>query len=374
MSRQLKADITGAVRALAEGSGATLSGIAAQTELITLEFAIAQATGDDSTQPSLDDVASAIALSLGTAADSLDQDPQNGRPPNRAKAARAALALLPGMQDRPLRGRRNRPGRVPAVAYWHACEPESLFKMRVDGKSNFSALIDDVAEALVLRENAYKIEERHRAQLARRPPLESAMNINWLARFEFYYEMWSAISGFRHDLELALYQFDNGESVEADMFTRKSLYYYAKYLTQLERFQAECGGLWILPNTKTENAIADSTWLIRKPMPLGEVEESMLRLTFAKHPELAPFMHATFAEPYLQPIVRTWRNWIHACKCAKPKRARKDCKVHKTITRAALYMETLDEQWDYLADWYHLPRPGSIVDPLKAAREDLQTG
>jgi len=199
------------------------------------------------------------------------------------------------------------------------------------------------------------------------------MNIDWLARFEFYYKMWSAASGLRHDLELGLDHFRKGETVDAEMFIRKSFYYYARYLTELECFQTEYGGLWILPNTKTEDAIADSTWCIRKPTPLSEIEDSILRLTFTRHPELALFMHATFVEPYLQPIMHVWRDWVHACKCAYSKNPHTDCKVHETITWAAFYMDGLEEQWDFLADWYQLPRPGTMIEPLKLAKGALPT-
>ena len=193
------------------------------------------------------------------------------------------------------------------------------------------------------------------------------MQIDWLARFEFYYKMWSAASGIRHDLQLALHHLRKAEAADAELFTRKSLYYYAEYLTQLARFQTDYGGLWILPNTTTENAIADACWLIRKPVPLSELDESLLRSTLTKYPELALFMHATFAMPYLQPIVRAWRNWIRACQCARPRHPRKDCEVHQTLSWITLYMDALDEQWDFLADWYQRPRPGTVVDPLKIA-------
>jgi hypothetical protein len=367
MTEQLKAGISEAIRSLAEGPGATLAAISAQADLMTLGCVIAEAADDGIHEPSTDDAAAVAALFLEQAADALEDDAESKVQPNRAKAARAALGLLPGTQDRPLRGRRGRPGRVPTVAHWLARGPESVFTTRIDGRSHFDALIDDMTDALAKKEIAHKMGEQHRAQLTQRAPLESAMRIDWLARFEFYYKMWSPASGIRHDLQLAVRHLRRAETADAELFTRKSLYYYAEYLTQLAHFRTEYGGLWILPNTTTENAIADACWLIRKPIPLSELDDSLLRLTFTKHPELALFMHATFANPYMQSIVRAWRDWIHTCQCARLKHPRKDCEVHQAISWITLYMDALDEQWDFLADWYQRPRPGTIIDPLKIA-------
>jgi hypothetical protein len=368
MSEELNARIASAIRSLAENTGgATLTAIASQPDLMTLGCVIAETADEGQAELSIDVAAAAVAIFLERAADSLEDDAESKATPNRAKAARAALGLLPGTQDRPLRGRRGRAGRVPTIARWLACGPESVFKARVDARSHFDALIGDMADHLTKKETAYKVGEQHRAQLARRAPLESAMRIDWLTRFEFYYKMWAPASGIRHDLERALRHLRRAETADAELFTRKSLYYYAEYLAQLERFTTDFGGLWILPNTTTEDAIADACWLIREPVPLSEIDESILRLTLTAYPELAPFIHATFAEPYLQPIVRAWRDWIHACKCARPRRPRKDCEVHKTVGWITLYMDALDEQWDFLADWYQRPRPGTVVDPLKIA-------
>ncbi len=367
MSEQLKARISEAIKSLAEGHGATIDAVVAQTDLLALACVVAEATGADRSTVSLEEVAAVVVLFLGEATDSLEEHPEAPTKPNRSIAARVALGLADGMQGKPLRGKRGTEGRVAALARWLAYEPASLFHQRSDGRSVFDVLIDDIAEHLFRREVEYLVNAQRLVQRARRPPLESAMRIDWLARFEVYYKMWSPASGVRHDLEMALRHRRQGETADAELFTRKSLFYYAVYLTQLECFADRYGGLWILPNTKTENAIADSSWLIRKPIPLSEVDESILRLTLATHAQLALFMHATFAVPHLQPIVCIWRDWIHACKCARPRRPRQDCKVHQAITWITLYMDALDEQWDSLADWYQHPRPGTVVDPLTIA-------
>jgi hypothetical protein len=226
-------------------------------------------------------------------------------------------------------------------------------------------LVDGIAEALFKREIAERLSEKRLSQRARRHPLESAMQIDWLARFETYYKLWTPASGMRHDLEQALSYLQRGDDGTAEQFTRKSLYFCAKYLVALTHFEDEYGGLWIFPNTKTENALADSTWLIRRPIPLGEVAESMLRLAFERTPDMALFMHATFTDSYLSDLVDVWRKWVRTCSCPEEGDPSEECDVHRTITWIKLYMDGLDAQWDFLIDWYALPRPGSVIDPVK---------
>lgn len=194
------------------------------------------------------------------------------------------------------------------------------------------------------------------------------MRVEWLSRFERYYKMWTPIFGIRHGLELALESNRRGEPDAADVYVRMSLYNHAFFLTQLDDFILQHGGLWILPDTRTEDAIADSTWFLRDPMPLSKIDESMLRLKFAANPELVLFTHASYVDGDLQPILEKWREWVLSCRCKRPKRPRAGCKVHATILWAAFYMDTLDAQWDFLADWHDLPRAGSRVDSLRSSR------
>jgi hypothetical protein len=372
MPDELRDEIGAALRELSDGEGATIKAVRAHRVLVTLECAIGEATGGGRTPARLDEIAAAVVRFLEAAADSLEPDKKpSAAVPNEAMAARAALGLKPELKGKPWIASRGRAGRQLPTAEWLDMDKTRLDKRLADGTTARGHLLERMAEHLSLRDSEFVAETRRLAQRARRPPLESAMRIDWLARFEFYYKMWGPASGLRHDLELALHHHKRVEVAAAELFTRKSLYYYAKYLAELKHFEDERGGLWILPNTKTENAIADSSWLIRKTSPLTEVDESMLCVALAEFPELALFIHATFTEPYLQPIVNPWRDWIYACQCARPRHPRKDCKIHKTIKWAALYMDALDAQWDFLADWYHLPRPGSAVDPLKFVEGDI---
>lgn len=358
MSKQLQPAVADAIRALAEGNGATVKAIALHADLMSLESVIA-AVGSEG---GIDEVATAVVLLLEEAANSLEEHPYGGSEPNRAAAARAALGLEPGAQGRPLRGRKNQPGRVGTIARWLGYQPASLFKTRQDGHSAFDALIEDMAEYVVRREVAQRITEQRLVQQARRLPLESAMRIDWLARFERYYRIWSPLNGARTDLTVALARHRDGDTDELDYFARKALYHYAYFLRELHDFVREHGGLWVLPDAHAEQTVADATWMLRKPIPITELEESMLRIAFAGWPEMALFVHATHHDPALHRITEKWAGWIVSCECPVAGQSAEGCAVHECLRWADAFVTTLDAQWDHLADWYTVGRPISAVD------------
>jgi hypothetical protein len=370
MSEQLHNAITIAIQALAKGQGATVSAVASQAGLMALGCVVAEASDHGRTTPSLDVTAGVVVVFLEEAADSLEEHPQAGTTPNRAAAARAALGLEPGTQGKPLRGHRGQTGRVGTIARWLAYQPASLFKTRKDGNSAFDALITDMAEHLLRREVAFLIDQQRLAQQARRPPLESAMRIDWLARFERYYAVWSCIAGLRNDIAMALLKLRAGETADTDYFIRKSLYYHACFLTELEAFTRDHGGLWVLPDPKAEQLVADAVWMIRKPTSLTEIDESILRIAVGCWREIATFVQATHTDTALRGLAETWRAWVASCACKSTEHPQPDCSVHQSLSWAASFMSALDEQWDLLADWYDVPRPASAVTSCAADSPD----
>lgn len=369
MPDELRDEIGAALRELSDGEGATIKAVRAQRALVTLECAIGEATAGGRTPARLDEIAAAIVRFLEAAADSLEPDKKpSAAIPNAAQAARAALGLKPELSGKPWKATRNRSGRQAVTAEWLDTDKAGLESKLADGTSARSHLLERVAEHLSLRDSEFVAETRRMAQRERRPPLESAMRVEWVGRFERYYKIWSPISGLRNDLEMTLRAIRNRDDSKTELFMRKSLYYYGAFLRELDRFKSERGGHWILPDTTTENAIADSMWFVRKPTPFTEVDESMLRITLAQVPELALFIHKTYESESLQHIVVCWRGWVCSCRCARHNHPRNDCKIHATISWARFYVDALEEQWDFLADWYDLPRPGTRIDPVRQAR------
>jgi hypothetical protein len=350
MSDELRAAIGVALRALSDGEGATIKAIRAQRVLVTLECAIAEATGGGRTSAQLDEISAAVVRFLGEAADALEGDPTDSPAqkaataavPNYAKAARAALGLKPELSGRPWEAARGRPGRQIQTAEWLGKDKENLDKPRADGSTPRGELLERVTEQLAQRDSLFTAETRRLAQRARRPPLESAMRVEWLSRFERYYKIWGSLAGLRNDLEMGIHHQQRQEVSDADWFIRKSLYYYASFLADLRQFTSQHGGLWVLPDTRTEDAIADAMWFVRKPMPSTEVSDSILQICFAGAAEIAPFMHETFANRTLHVIVADWHQWVISCRCKRPRQPRKDCGVHCSIEWVRFYMEAVD--------------------------------
>jgi hypothetical protein len=371
MSGELKAEIPAALWSLVDGVGATIAAIEAQPALMALESVVAEADGAHGSAAPREVIAGVVAQFLEDAADSLEANPDAHTIPNEAKAAHAALNLKAGLQGKPYTGVKKRPGRADHIARWLGYQAPSLKKMRKDGTSPLGVVIDGMVEQLVRREVDYLVDARRRTQRARRPPLESAMRVEWLDRFERYFKIWAPISGLRHDLDIALDARQHGDTAEADLFIRKSLYHHAGFLTELKSFVSQHGGLWIFPDTRSEDDIADSSWFIREPIRLGEINESILRTTLANAPEVTLFMHATYTDRHLQPILDVWQKWIQSCQCSRLNRPRNDCRVHATIRWASFYMDAVEAQWDFLADWYDLPRPGTKIDPVSQRKRGL---
>jgi hypothetical protein len=367
MSEPLREDVATAIRVLADAHGATLNAVASQTALMTLGCVVADASGvGDGGAPSLDLVAGAVVALLEDAANSLAEHPQASTVPNRAAAGRAALGLEPGTHDRPLRGSRGHPGRAPTVARWLAYQSQSLFRPHQDGRTEFDTILDEITEYVVRREVAYRVNVRRQEQQAHRPPLESAMGIDWIKRFEVYYRIWLHISRTVYTLNIALERTREADRTrqECEHWARMTLYHYACVLTELESFEQEFGCLWLLPNPEAEAHVATAVWSIQvgpfeESLPLGG---SILRLGIRTYSEAAQFVDATYCDAALQAMASFWEAWLSACKCAKPaKRHRQNCTVKMFTEFLALYLMEMDAQWDVLADWYGRPAVESLV-------------
>jgi hypothetical protein len=371
MSEELRVRVLAAISSLAKGPGATLEAVSEQPDLVTLECVVAESTGGGRTAASLDDVAHTVITFLEDAADSLEQDPLATTVPNCAKAARAALSLKPELVGRPYQAVKGRRGRQTAIAEWLDISKERLDDVRADGISPMGDLIGPVTQHLLRRESTYLVESRRLAQRARRPPLESALQVDWLGRFECYAKIGASLSGLRNDINVGLAALRRSPEANIEARIRKALYYCAMYLVDLRRFVSEHGYLWIVPDADIEDTLADACWYIKLNTGLDEYDESILRLTFARYPELALFANATFCEPSLQPIVRRWRAWVMSCPCETVTEPIDACEVHAVLRWITYYFEAIELQWNVLSDWYDRPRAGVKIDPVHDAQRDL---
>ena len=357
MSEELKTRIVAALTGLVEDEGATLRALQASQDLVTLESVIADASGDGLEIATLDETATSLRRFLVDAADSLEAEPGSQQPPNQSKAARALLGLEPNSEGARYRAVRGRRGRQAATAEWLDKDRELLDKPRGGGASPRDELIERIASQLLLRENEHLIQQRQRAQRARRAPLDSAMTVEWLGRFQRYFRMYTPMSGVYKSVELAV-----GSDPPDELCYEASLHHHANFLLELDMFVREAGGLWILPDIRTENLIADANWYVRRESSLSEFEESLLRLAVRQAPELAQFVDLIETDQALGEVASKWRQWINSCACAGLPERDGDCKVHAVTCWIHFYMTALEAQWDFLADWYARPRSGSKID------------
>jgi hypothetical protein len=128
MSDQSRTEIVASIWSLVYGLGATVPAVEQQPALMELDGVAAEAAGFDGTASSLGEVAGAVILRLEEAADSLEVDHASQNVPNRAKAARAALALASGLSNRPLKAVKGRRGRAESIAEWLDQDKASIEK------------------------------------------------------------------------------------------------------------------------------------------------------------------------------------------------------------------------------------------------------
>jgi hypothetical protein len=347
--------------ALAEGRGATARAVALQQTLVTLPVVIAHAPQDNNVTAS-ESVAHTAIYFLVTAADALETDPEREVQGNRSLAARTALGLAPGTQDKPLRGRRNAEGRLGRIAAHLGIEPATLTKTRVVGSNPLIQLLTDVVEELLRIDVAYQISEKQRTERQRRSPSESALQLDWYALFCSYYSMYTPLASMASDLRLASAAQRHSKDEDTSYYTNKSMYYLAVYFLMLKDFIATHGGLWVTPDAPIEQRIADLSWLAWDPTPFSEVDQCNLRLTLVANRDLTLFLAAARNDHVASELAERWSDWLRGCRCRNDKRPAARCDVHKVIGMCDEFCALLDGQWDEVSDWYLRPRPPSDVD------------
>jgi hypothetical protein len=236
---------------------------------------------------------------------------------------------------------------------------------------------------------------RHaRAEMERRHPAESTMAVEWLRRFEAYYRLWTPISGLGNDLtayRMTLLEPDKpwdrrfgtrgpddpgySQEEQAEGFARFALYHYARYQWELQQFVIRYGGLWLLSDGETEQAVADAVYRIFWHTTGNERDDSFLRTVIQDTPdqELHGFLERLAATEIGQTTHREWQEWVATCECVWTLDALSDeenfptwhhhegihehCQIHGVIEACGDYLDLIDQDWLKIADWYHIDEP-----------------
>lgn len=253
----------------------------------------------------------------------------------------------------------------------------------------------------------------YRLRLARlrldvRIPVHSRLAVEWLARFQAMYRIWTPLTGLGNDLTAyrstlleedrpwdVVIQEDGSpysQELQAAGYVTSALVHYTRFLLELRDFEVRFGGLWLLPEPQAETELRDAVHRVVLASPNIDRDDSFLRLTLSEVPdrELHPFLRALAGADIGQAIHADWQDWAGTCQCTwelglRVGRAHfpthlgnpgisEQCDMHILIAACNDYCLILDDAWDAIADWYHdVPKPTRIdrtAEEIYAARED----
>lgn len=244
-----------------------------------------------------------------------------------------------------------------------------------------------------------------REQLERHDPVESAMAVEWLRRFEAYYRIWTPIYALAADLtayRMTLIEAqrpydrrhgtyapdDQGyeQETQAEGYARFALYHYSLFEWERKRFIVGAGGLWLLSDGQAENAVRDAvnqiSWHVT---PYNERDQSSLRSLIAETPdqEMHGFLERLTASEPGRATEQEWQDWAANCSCswaigstndeeyfptsAHHSGIQESCELHQLIAACGTYCDLIDQDWRQVADWYRLgenPERGQSAEQL----------
>ena len=249
-------------------------------------------------------------------------------------------------------------------------------------------VIGQVAELLQGACHKHQMRLTHLA-LERRAPASSRLAVAWVERFEAYYGIWSPVHGLGADLTAyratlldpdrpydwePSEQYPEGYSQEeqAAGYATDALFHFAAHLVAVESFVIRHGGLWLLSDQQAETEVADAVARIRLASPMNEEDDSFLRLVHAEAKgELHPFRNRCRGDEVMAELHHDWQAFVATCACQWEgddvgrgyfpthrlhPGIEVGCQVHAIITAANDYCRLVDDDWDRIADWYHLQK------------------
>ena len=311
--------------------------------------------------------------------------------------AAISLGLEPGARaDRPaeLRKLAAETAGVSASHYRHTLEPR---------------IFTAIAQVMLRDAHLYRMRLTRLRDEAR-TPVGSRLAVEWLARFESMYDIWTPTVALGNDLTAyrsTLLEEDRPWDLEPDPadptdlghtqerqalgYAYHALHHLACLLAATQRFQRRFGGLWLLPDAQAETDLADANYRIRLESPFSEHDESQIRMILAEcdNEELDPFLARLELTELGREHRNVWERWCASCDCTWDPGATagrdyfpthrniegvdKHCDVHNLILGCNDFCLILNDAWDEIADWYRdFPRPvrtGLSAEVLYSERE-----
>lgn len=232
------------------------------------------------------------------------------------------------------------------------------------GMSGATFLRRHQSEALtVVAEELLRFEDEFRLRATRQVvesdgPVFTALAVQWLDHFSYYYRSWTPLSGLRNDIRMYLKRRKRTPTHRAlASYASSSLWHYACFIHSVGRFLDERGGIWMFSDQTVEQAIADSVYLVGWHTTFSEREDSWLVLALIlqqSSPTLVLFEHELASTAEGKAALSKWTDWLHSCTCdlRHPSDA---CTVHQVVRHAERFCTLVDGEWSRIASWYRHP-------------------
>jgi hypothetical protein len=212
-----------------------------------------------------------------------------------------------------------------------------------------------LAEYLIAfdEENRQRVT-RNRMELG--APADPAVAIDWLDRFQYYYGIWSCLSGLRFDIDaIRIRRQDDPESAALEKYAESSLCYWGLAFHRLDRFVIERGGLWLLSDADLEQELAAVIYKINWHPPLSTYDVGWIahNMTGEGEGEIVHFRRSLSQEETGRDILQRWTRWLATCNCGDV--LDETCEPHQVVKLCYRYIEIIDAEWYKIASWYTRP-------------------
>jgi hypothetical protein len=230
-------------------------------------------------------------------------------------------------------------------------------------------LLDWLADELIEYDANYRMRDTYE-RMAGKSPASPALAVMWLDRFEYYYRMWTDLSGLENDLTVYLKVRGDPQATDARLERRRrsSLWFLARFFLHLDQFVDQRGGLWLLGDEEQAQLVADSTYYLQFHPPVTEQDASWL--SFAALEQPVPAFHLfdrkLDEDGTGKLILGHWRAWLEACQCDDPS-TDEDCEVHIVMRQCGRYKEIIDAEWNRIVEWFTGPPGKSLITPEQVA-------
>lgn len=242
-------------------------------------------------------------------------------------------------------------------------------ELKTFNRRHVQPLLELLADELIEYNAKYRMRDTYE-RLAAKLSASPALAVMWLDRFQYYYRMWSDLSGLINDLAVYLQARHDPAATNTQLERRRrtSLWYLARFFLHLDQFMDQRGGLWLLGDKDQAQLVADSTYFLRFHPPVTEHDASWLSFAALERP--VPGFHL-FSRKLNEDdtgrlVLSRWQAWLEACEC-DVQAPGEDCELHIVMRHSGRYMEIIDAEWNRIVEWFTGLPGKSLITPEQVA-------